>query len=293
MIYIIIPVHNRRHYTQACLKCLSQQNYRDFKIIIVDDGSTDGTAGMITQNFPDVTVLAGDGNLWWTESTNIGIQYAIQDGGINENNFILTLNDDLEVKSDYLSSLLSVYETYKPCLVGSACVDISDPNRLEYAGSKVDLIWSGERPLSNLFERNHERALTYSSTIESDSLPGRGVLIPFVVFEKIGFYDSVHFKQYMADIEFSIRAKKSGYRLIVSMASIVYGHIDATGLQLKPDLSFRKFWKGLSSTRSPINLSLRYHFAMRHSPTKLLYFILDVGRIFTGYFKRRFRLNQL
>ena len=291
MVYIIIPVHNRKKYTEACLQCLHKQSYHNFKIIVVDDGSTDGTPEMIAQKFPEVTVLTGDGNLWWTEGTNVGVRFAIDDSVETEENFILTLNDDTEVKIDYLSSLLNVYELQKPCLVGSACVDINNRNHLEYAGTKVDLYWSGEENLAAKFMHNYSRARDYSLTINSDSLPGRGVLIPFSTFVKIGLYDAVHFKQYMADIDFSVRARKAGYQLIVSLDSVVYGHVDATGLQLKPDLSFHKFWKGLSSTRSPINLSLRYHFAMRHSPTKWVYLLLDVSRIFTGYFMRRLRMS--
>lgn len=291
MIYIVIPVHNRKHFTQSCLKSLSQQTYRKFQTIVVDDGSTDGTSEMIARDYPMVKVLTGDGNLWWSEGTNVGIRYALQNEAANEENFVLTLNDDTEVKEDYIASLLETYEAYKPCLVGSACVDIKEPNRLEYAGAKVNLYWSGETYLANQFGNNYESALKQGTVIQSDSLPGRGVLIPFSTFKEVGLFDSLHFKQYMADIEFSVRAKKAGYQLVVSLASVVYGHIDATGLQLKPDLSFKKFIAGLSSTRSPINLSLRYNFAMRHATSKWLYFILDVSRIFTGYFIRRLHLR--
>lgn len=291
MIFIVIPVHNRKQLTRRCLLSLSKQTVSNITTIVVDDGSVDGTSEMIKNEFPQVVLLHGNGDLWWTEGTNVGIRYALSCNPGNEENFILTINDDTEVNSDYLSTLLSAYYQNKPCLVGSACVDINNPNRLEYAGLKMNLYWSGETHLASHFGYNYQRALSSSSIIDTDSLPGRGVLIPFSVFEKVGLYDADHFKQYMADIEFSVRARKAGYRLIVSLSSLVMSHIDATGLQMKPDLSFRKFWNGLSSTRSPINLSLRYHFAMRHAPTRWLYFLLDVGRIFTGYFKRRLRLS--
>lgn len=291
MVYIIIPVHNRKQHTQACLQSLCKQAYRNFKTIVVDDGSTDGTSDMIRQEFPEVTILTGDGNLWWAESTNVGVRYAMQHSVEGEDNFVLTLNDDLVVKTDYIHTLLAAYDECKPCIVGSACVDIKNPNRLEYAGSKINLLWSGETHLANLFARDYQRIVSQKKIVDSDTLTGRGVLIPFEVFLKIGFYDAVRFKQYMADIEFSVRARKAGYKLVVSIPSVVYSHVDATGLQIKPDMSFGKFWRGLSSIKSPINLSARYYFAMRHAPTKWLYFLLDVGRIFTGYFIRRFQLK--
>ena len=72
MISIVIPVHNRREFTRQCLACLAVQTYRNVQTIVVDDGSTDGTDIMISQEFPDVVVMRGDGNLWWTEATNWG-----------------------------------------------------------------------------------------------------------------------------------------------------------------------------------------------------------------------------
>lgn len=290
MVYVVIPVHNRKNFTRSCLHCLRQQTVRDITVIVIDDGSTDGTGEMIWQDFPEVILLTGDGNLWWAEATNVGVRYAMQQGLEDQENFVLTLNDDTEVKPNYVATLLATYQQHKPCLVGSACVDISQPDRLEYAGAKVNLYWSGEDYLASHYAHEYHRLSSATSVVESDSLPGRGVLIPFSVFEEIGLYDAQRFKQYMADVEFTVRAKKAGYRLVVSVASVVYGYISATGLQLKPDLSFRKFWAGLSSTRSPINLILRYRFAMQHAPTKGLYFVLDVGRIFAGYFLRRLHL---
>ncbi|RYC71477.1 glycosyltransferase family 2 protein [Spirosoma sordidisoli] len=291
MIFVVIPVHNRKLLTRRCLECLQKQTVSDITVIVIDDGSTDGTADMVRTEFPDAVLLVGNGDLWWTEATNVGIRYAIEHCNSTEENFILTLNDDTEVNSDYVHTLLSTYNQHKPCLVGSACLDVNNPNWLEYAGVRMNLLWSGETHFAARFGNDYQKALASGPVIESDSLPGRGVLIPLDVFSKVGLFDSVHFIQYMADIEFSVRARKAGYKLLVSLPGAVYGHIEATGLQMKPDLSFRKFWKGLSSTRSPINLTVRYNFAMRHSSTKWLYFSLDVGRIIMGYFIRKVRLN--
>jgi GT2 family glycosyltransferase len=69
MIYIVIPVFNRKHYTKDCLLSLSAQTYSVFKTIVVDDGSTDGTADMLKEEFPEVIVLKGTGNLFWTAAT--------------------------------------------------------------------------------------------------------------------------------------------------------------------------------------------------------------------------------
>ena len=78
MIYVVIPVHNRKDFTRNCLLSLQKQSFQAFEVVIVDDGSTDGTAEMLREEFPELPVLKGDGNLWWTASVNMGIKYALE-----------------------------------------------------------------------------------------------------------------------------------------------------------------------------------------------------------------------
>ena len=296
MISIVIPVHNRKDYTQQCLACLSVQTYRHFQIIVVDDGSTDGTDEMIYREFADVIVLKGDGNLWWTEATNWGIRYAQQQQNSRQNNFVLTLNDDTRVNSDYLQTMLNAYQKHQPCLVGSVSVDSDNPDKLEYAGyvsSEFELHTAGGRHVAADYGFSYQELTRRSAFVESQSLPGRGTLIPMVVFDKIGLFDSKRFIHYMADIEFSIRARKAGYRLIINASSVVYEFVGATGIQVEKGVSLKQFIDGFTSVKSPTNLRVRYNFAMAHSKTKLLYFFFDVGRICTGFLLRKIRMMRL
>lgn len=291
MIFIVIPVHNRKHLTRKCLACLTRQTVSNITIVVVNDGSTDGTDEMIKTAFPEVIVLTGDGTLWWTEGTNVGVRFALQNGVADEDNFVLTINDDTEVGPDYVASLLTTYSQHKPCLAGSVSVDIVQPESLQYAGMKLNLYSANETYLTDSrFQNSYRYLVETTDYIDSDSLPGRGVLIPFEVFEKIGLYDTEHYVHYMADVEFTVRAKRAGYRLVISPSSIVYEHVEATALQVNSQLPVRKFWKGLWERYSPINIPMRYHFAMRHTRTKHLYLMLDVSRIVTGYFLRKLHL---
>ena len=80
MIYIVIPVYNRKEFTHQCLLSIIKQTNKNFKIIIVDDRSTDGTREMINSEFPEIILLKGDGNLWWTRAINLGVKYALKHG---------------------------------------------------------------------------------------------------------------------------------------------------------------------------------------------------------------------
>lgn len=294
MIYVVIPVHNRKQYTRTCLQCLRGQTHPSVQTIIVDDGSTDGTDAMVQAEFPEAVLLKGDGNLWWTEATNVGIRYAFHKVPADEENFILTLNDDTEVGPDYVAQLLATYREHGPCLVGSVSVDSANPARLEYAGTRVNLRWTGEVDLASQQYQNQYSRLKHGPTaLRSDSLPGRGVLIPFRVLHEIGLFDSRRFTHYMADIEFSVRAHKAGFPLMVSVLAVVREHVHATGLDVKGTLSLGQFVRGMFSMRSATYLKPRFYFALRHSPTHLLYFLLDVARMFTGYTVRRYKARTL
>ncbi|MFP3345185.1 glycosyltransferase, partial [Halomonas sp. SIMBA_159] len=77
----IIPVHNRKNITLKCLETLKQCGDLDrYYTIVVDDGSTDGTSEAITNLYPEVTILTGDGNLWWTGAIRKGMEYAYERG---------------------------------------------------------------------------------------------------------------------------------------------------------------------------------------------------------------------
>ncbi|QMW05267.1 glycosyltransferase family 2 protein [Spirosoma foliorum] len=290
MIYVVIPVYNRKQYTRKCLSCLSAQTERAHTVIVVDDGSTDGTAEMIHAEFPEVIVCTGTGSLWWAGGTNLGIQYALKNLPITENDFLLTLNDDTEVGPDYLTNLLKAFNTNRPCLIGSISIDSQDPNRLLYAGTELDMAFAKIRDVAQ--SRFHQQYATLAKGplyLPTDCLPGRGLLIPKIVFTKIGLFDETHFRHHMADLDFSIRARKAGFPLVIATDCVVFEHADATGLIYNKTTSLRQFWEALFTIRSPLNLNTRYHFARIHAPIMPLYFSFDLARIFGGYILRKMR----
>lgn len=285
MIYIVIPVFNRMNFTVNCLRSLLKQQNQSFTIIVVDDGSTDGTKEYLNSHFPEVVVLQGDGNLWWTGATNLGVKRALQLSN-SQDDYVLTLNNDLEVKEDYLQELLTAAKRNPGSLIGSVSVDINHPDTIHFAGT----LWNAKTakyrsPLNkNIF---YQSLVESSDTVVTDLLPGRGVLIPISLFKQIGIYDLASFPHYMADEDFSLRAKAAQFKLLIATRAVVYNHVNETGLKKqKHNLQYYKMV--FTSNRSPVNFRNRWNWAKRHAGIfPPLYFVFDMTRIFKGLLFKR------
>ena len=284
MIYIVIPVFNRKELTRKCLVSLYEQTYRNFKVIIVDDGSTDGTSETITSSFPHVIVLKGNGNLWWAGATNLGVTYALEHSNSFSSDFVLTLNNDLEAPTDYLEKIHAFGCARGKSLIGSVSLEYNNPDIISFCGVKWNSFWAKQSPIAQKFEYCYKNLLNSNGCIESDFLSGRGTLIPLLLFKEIGLYDNANFPQYAADDDFSLRAKRYGYKLLIKPDIFIRSHTGETGVSLEKIHYNYKYFKDLFfSIKSPLNLKIRYRFAIKNSRYKILYFLIDLSRICVSF----------
>jgi GT2 family glycosyltransferase len=135
-IYIVIPVHNRWEATQECLESLRCQTEKDFQVILVDDGSTDGTSYYVRTKYPEAVLLEGDGNLWWAGATNLGVRYSLQTAQAED--YILTLNNDTILPTTYLCTLLSLSRRMPRGLIGSIALSYEERDVVVDGGVRID-----------------------------------------------------------------------------------------------------------------------------------------------------------
>ena len=118
---IVTPVHNRRETTLRCLRCLyaAEREGPDFtlslEIVVVDDGSTDGSSAAIAAEFPDVTLLAGDGNLLYAGGVNLGLRHIRSTGA----QLVLIMNDDTFIQREALVELAKCLRANPNAIVGA------------------------------------------------------------------------------------------------------------------------------------------------------------------------------
>lgn len=222
---IIISTFNRLRSLEKTLFTISNLNFPDnvkANIILIDSGSKDGTSEQICQNFNQIFLIKGNSSWWWTKCMNEGFKKAIELGY----EYVLILNDDIEIQPDYLKTLLNDYSTLPSnSILGSASISINKPHQIESAGTKQFIKWrlkfvpyfKGFKPMNENFRGIHK----------SWTLSGRGTLIPVSIFNQIGLYDE-KLVQYGSDDEFCIRANLNNIPVYISWNALIYNNTQLT-----------------------------------------------------------------
>ena len=274
MVFIVIPVHNRVERTVKCLNDLERIEYPQYRVIVVDDGSTDSTAERLSKNFPQVTRIQGDGNLWWSGAVNLGIRHALTLGAKK----ICLLNNDNTVAPDFLTRLSECLEHNHAF---AACARVIDSRRERiFFGGGIMHPWKGLRMIQGELERV---ALTPK---ETQWCGGMGVLFRAELFRRVGGFDAKTFPHYFGDADFCLRFRKQGYALCFCPSSVVYNDTSSTGSgQLSGRI--RDMFASLFSRRSHLNLKDAWRFYKRHRPLLLpLQIPLRILRAVGGTLKR-------
>lgn len=220
-VYVVVPAFNRCEKTLRFLQAFREVTYTNYRIIIVDDGSTDGTAQSVELGFPDVILLHGDGNLWWSGGTNMGVRCALDHGA----DYILTINDDGVMQPDFLSRMMAVAQQNPRYIVGCRLQCQDRPDEVWALGSTA-VFRGGELFRLNFAGQSWERiGASVPNPYPVDCLPGNGVLLPRAVFERVGLYDAHGLPQYHADSDLVLRARRAGFEAVVATDAVVYNHI--------------------------------------------------------------------
>ena len=213
-ISVVTPVFNRRELTLQCIRSLKRLNLRglDLNVIVVDDGSSDGTSEALRAQFPDVEVIKGDGNLWFSEGTNVGIRRAIEHGA----DYVWQINNDQVFDEDALRSMIDTAEANGKAVVGSLLLLWDAPHRVFQVAPVWDTLAGGWK---------HWVKQTIWSVpegpFEVELIVGNSMLVPADAYREVGFLDSARFPLY-GDAEFAVRLRRANYRLIVDPSSRVF-----------------------------------------------------------------------
>jgi GT2 family glycosyltransferase len=244
LVYIIVLTWNGREDTIACLKSLQEITYPNYRILLVDNASTDGTVEAIRRDFPAVEVLVNESNFRFAGGNNAGIRHAVANGA----DYILLLNNDTTVAPDFLTELVRAIHGDEHLGMASPKIYYYDqPRRIWFAGGRIEW-WRGW--FSHIGIREDDRG-QYNAPARVDYLTACCVLVKRTVIERVGVLDEGYF-MYGEDADWSIRAARAGYGLQYVPSAAIWHKLSVSS---GGHFSWFKNWNKL---KSQIRLVRRY-----------------------------------
>lgn len=254
-IHVVTAVHNRHDITQAFVEGLKTQTCGAVHLVLVDDGSTDGTAEMVKREMPDATVLRGDGNLWWGGALHLAYRY-FKNGGADDADYVLITNDDVRYPADYLATGAALLEAHKNTLVSGCGYGI-------HSRKAEDGVVLHDDPA---YEAECEAAQGYVPVWDGNCASTRSLFLRVGDWKRIGGFHPVLLPHYASDYEWTIRAHRKGFAIRMFEELRYEINDETTGDNQYASLTLKKVF----SRRSVTNPFYRMNFILLTTPVHKL-----------------------
>lgn len=215
VVSVVILNWNGKHLLPECLSSLRLQTFPEFEVILVDNGSSDGSVEWVRAEHPEIRVIALATNRGFCGGNNAGIQAALGE-------YIVLLNNDTEVEADWLGELVRHIR-------GDRTIGACDSKVLYF--DQRDTIWSAGATYtiagSAEFRGQGRKDTEYAEPAEVFTAVACSAIYPRRVLDEIGGLDEDFFAGY-EDVDWSFRARLRGYRILNVPSSRVYHKVSAT-----------------------------------------------------------------
>ncbi len=276
MIYAVVAVFNRKEFTLRFLEALDKQTVGKIQYVIVDDGSTDGTAETILQRWPDAQIVTGPGNWYWTRSMQKGVEHVFTVA--QPGDYVLCANNDQYAEPNAVAALVAASKKYSnaqgDAIVGSISKEYNNPKKL--FDSAYTLKWSTHTYTPVPLAEHGD----YAGDI--DVLTCRLTLLPIAALRAYNFNGEL-LPHYYGDYDLFLQLKKRGFRLVLSYDSVLYDVGGISGIESAGNrLTLKQLYKNMTSIRSHNNIkyTLRYYY---HSAPKWYYKVKFTAMMFYYY----------
>lgn len=217
---IVIVNWNKKNDVLALLNSLRDLNYPDYEIIVVDNASTDGSVEAIRERFPYVELIVNTENLGGTGGFNTGMRYAVKRGTYK---YIWLLDNDAYVEQDALLELVTAMEENGDIgIAGSMILNPDIEGRIVELGGFVS--WKTGTWIPYL-RNKHIKDCENISMVEVDYVAACSALVRTEAILTAGLMDERFFLHW-DDIDFSLRIKKAGYRVVAVSKSKIYHGVE-------------------------------------------------------------------
>jgi GT2 family glycosyltransferase len=218
----IILNWNQCDMTLDCLGSVNKLDYENFDVIVVDNGSNDGSAERIRQVYPNTVLIENQENLGYSEGNNVGIRHALQQNV----EFVFLLNNDTYVDPTMLSKLIEVIQTDPLIGITGPTMYYADPPNMLWGG-KNWIDWrSGKVVREQMGEIIDMNFLNGQLPIEVTYIDSCAVLVRAQVFREVGLLDNRFFINF-DDIDLCLRARNAGYKIMYVPSAWIWHRVSA------------------------------------------------------------------
>ena len=271
-VLVVVLTWNGREDTLACVESVLAQDYPRFRLFVIDNASSDGTAEALQQRFDNrIEILRQKENLLYAGGMNAGLERARQLG----TEFVLLLNNDIVLDPGMLAALVrAAGADGRVAAAGPKIYYHSRPDRLWFAGGELSLWrgWPHHRGLRQVDRGQHDRGY------DADYLTGCALLLRTAVLDEVGLLDT-GYAMYAEDADWSLRARQRGYRLRYVPEARLWHKVSASA-------GARSLFKIRRRFRSQLRL-LRRHARWYHWLTIPWYTAFEAVRVGWGLALRR------
>lgn len=212
VVYTILVNWNGKADTLECIASLLSGDYRENRILVVDNGSADDSAATIKHWYPNVSMIETGENLGFTGGNNCGIRWALD----QKADYVFLLNNDTTVETNALSALVRTAQERPDAGMVTPLIRYYDEPKLPwFAGSRLDL---------RRGEASHDNASPPQPNDPPRSVPwasGCAMLIPAELVERLGGFDDRYFLNW-EDVDLSIRLRASGREIVMAPGAKIY-----------------------------------------------------------------------
>ena len=209
-IAVILVNWKKYNLTSNCIDSLNKSNYKNFKIILVDNEYSEKSLIDLRNKHKELIVFKEKNNLGFASANNLGIKYAIK----NKFEYVMLLNNDTEVNKKFLSPLLNSFQN-------DNSLGAVQPLIMNYNNRAK--VWNAGGYLNNFFGFPYTNKKLNNKNRQIDWITGCCILLKTKVIKKAGLIDEDFFAYY-EDVDWSLRIKKLGYKLGVVESSVIFHH---------------------------------------------------------------------
>lgn len=253
---VVIPNYNGLKFLEACLGSMERQTMKDMEVLVIDNGSTDGSVEYIKNNFPWAELVELGSNTGFCHAVNVGIQRASAE-------YVLLLNNDTEAEPEFAEELYKAISVSDRIFsVSSRMLNFRERAVMDDAGDYYSIIgWQFQRGVGRSRELYNTRKRIFSACAGA-------AIYRKSVFRQIGYFDESHFA-YLEDMDIGYRAQIYGYVNVFCPKAAVY-HVGSGSSGSK----YNDFKVSLSSRNS-------VYLIYKNMP--LLQLIINLPALFAGY----------